>query len=201
MNRFRRAWGFLSSALVGIFYKFEYEALINWSNAYVVCCNHSSNLDISAMSILVNNNCSFMGKEELKDGLATAVFLRSVDIPVNRDSKMSSFRAFKKASERLEQGTSMIIFPEGKIADDYPPLLQSFKNGPFRLAIEHNVPILPVSSANVWKICWDDGKKYGTRPGICKYNVHQPIATTGLTIDDADALRDRVYELLKADLT
>lgn len=141
-----------------------------------------------------------MGKEELKDGLATAVFFRSVDIPVNRDSKMSSFRAFKKASERLEQGLSMIIFPEGKIADDYPPVLQPFKNGPFRLAIEHKVPILPVSSANVWKICWDDGKKYGTRPGICKYKVHQPIETAGLSPDDADALRDKVYELIKAGL-
>ena len=142
-----------------------------------------------------------MGKEELKDGLATGIFFRSVDIPVNRDSKMSSFRAFKKTSERLAQGTTMIIFPEGKIADDYPPVLQPFKNGPFRLAIEHQVPIIPVSSANVWMICFDDGAKHGTHPGICNYKVHQPISTAGMTMDDADALRDKVYDLINADLT
>src|ERR1700733_7293492 len=67
MNYLRRAWGFASSALVGFFYQFEYEQAIDWHKTYIICCNHSSNLDISAMSILVNNNCSFMGKDELKD--------------------------------------------------------------------------------------------------------------------------------------
>jgi len=200
MCRFRRYWGFASSALVGIFYRFEYEQTIDWSKTYIVCCNHSSNLDITAMSLLVKSSCSFMGKEELKDGLATGVFFRSVDIPVNRDSKVSSFRAFKKASERLEQNTTMIIFPEGKIADDYPPVLHPFKNGPFRLAIEHKIPIIPVSSANAWTICWDNGSKYGTKPGICKFKVHAPVETAEMTIEDADGLRDRVYELINTDL-
>lgn len=141
-----------------------------------------------------------MGKEELTKGLVTRLFFRSVDIPVNRDSKMSSFRAFKKASDRLKVGTTMIIFPEGKISDDYPPQLHEFKNGPFRLAIEHKVPIIPVSSSNTWKMLWDDGTKYGTRPGVCKFHVHQPIDTSNLTVDDADLLKDQVYAIIKKDL-
>ena len=197
MNRLRRLWGFVSSGAVGFFYRFEYEQPIDWSKTYIVCPNHTSNLDISAMCVLVNSNCCFMGKEELKDGLVTSLFFRSVDIPVNRDSKMSSYRAFKKASENLQNGITMIIFPEGKISNDYPPTLHEFKNGPFRLAIELKIPIIPVSSSNTWQKLWDDGTKYGTRPGGCNYYVHQPIETSHLTAADADTLKDKVRSVIR----
>lgn len=196
ISRFRRYWAIISSGLAGFFYRFEYEQPIDWSKTYIVCPNHTSNLDISAMCVLVNSNCSFMGKEELKDGLVTGLFFRTVDIPVNRESKMSSFRAFKKASEKLKQGITLIIFPEGGISDDYPPTLHEFKNGPFKLAIDYKIPIIPVSSSNVWKRFWDDGTKYGARPGICKFYVHKPIETAELTADDADNLKDRVYGII-----
>jgi 1-acyl-sn-glycerol-3-phosphate acyltransferase len=197
MNKLRRAWAFTSSAMAGFFYRFEYQEPIDWSKTYIICPNHSSNLDIAAMCVLVNSNCSFMGKQELEDGVVTGLFFRSVDIPVNRDSKMSSFRAFKKASEKLQSGISMVIFPEGMISDNYPPKLCEFKNGPFRLAIEHQIPILPVTSINTWEILWDTGTKYGSRPGVCDFYVHKPIDTSNLTIADADALRDQVYDIIK----
>jgi len=196
MNQLRRVWGFVSSACVGFFFKFEFETPVDWSKTYIICANHTSNLDIPAMCILVNNNCSFIGKETLKDALVTRLFFRSVDIPVNRESKMSSYRAFKMAAEKLKIGVSMIIFPEGGIADNYPPTLHEFKNGPFKLAIDLKVPIIPVSSSDTWKKLWDDGTKYGTRPGTCHYYVHKPIPTDHFLPADADALRDKVYELL-----
>jgi 1-acyl-sn-glycerol-3-phosphate acyltransferase len=200
MNGLRRTWAFLSSAAVGFFYRFEYEQPIDWSKTYIVCPNHTSNLDITAMAILVNNNCCFMGKEELKDGLVTGLFFRSVDIPVNRNSNISAFRAFKKAAARLKHNTTMIIFPEGKIGPEYPPVLHPFKNGPFRLAIELKVSVIPVSSANNWKMFWDDGTKYGTKPGIGDFFVHAPIQTAHLTLHDADALRNEVYSKINSKL-
>lgn len=109
---------------------------------------------------------------------------------------MSSFRAFKKAEENLKQGITLIIFPEGKIGDEYPPILHEFKNGPFRLAIELKIPILPITSLNTWQIQWDSGFKLGSRPGICDIFVHKPIETTFLSIDDADMLKDKVYNII-----
>ncbi len=200
MNQVRRHWGFISSAIVGFYFRFEYEEPIDWNKTYIICPNHTSNLDIAAMCILVNSDCCFMGKEELKDGLVTGLFFRSVDIALNRESKMSSYRAFKKAAERLQNGTSMIIFPEGKIGAEYPPVLHEFKNGPFKLAIELKVPIIPISSSNTWKMLWDDGTKHGTRPGICKYYVHMPIETALLTDAGADELRERVYDIISRKL-
>jgi len=201
MNKLRRIWGYVSSGLVGFFFKYEYEQPIDWSKPYIICPNHTSNLDIAAMCVLVKNDYCFLGKEELKDGLVTGLFFRTVDIPVNRESKMSSYRAFKKASEVLQGGTTMIIFPEGKIGDNYPPTLHEFKNGPFKLAIELQIPIIPVTSDNTWQMLWDDGTKYGTRPGICNFYVHKPIETTGLLPVDADALRDEIYNIMSNKIT
>jgi 1-acyl-sn-glycerol-3-phosphate acyltransferase len=200
LNKLRRVWGLLSSAAVGFFFRFEYESPIDWSKTYIICPNHTSNLDITAMCILVNSDCCFMGKEELKDGLVTGLFFRTVDIPVNRESNISAFRAFKKAAEKLKQGHSLIIFPEGKIGDNYPPTLHQFKNGPFKLAIDQKIPIIPVSSANAWKHLWDDGTAHGTSPGICDFYVHQPIETSLLNPEDADKLRDQVYNIINSRL-
>jgi 1-acyl-sn-glycerol-3-phosphate acyltransferase len=200
MNRIRRWWGWISSALVGFFFSYEYEEPIDWSKTYIICPNHTSNLDIAAMCVLVKNDYCFIGKEALKDGLVTGLFFNTVDIPVDRESKMSSYRAFKKSAEKLQSGTSVIIFPEGKIGEEYPPMLHGFKNGPFKLAIDLKIPIIPVSSANIWKMLWDDGTKYGTRPGICNFYVHKPIDTTHLTAADADALRDEVYDIISQKL-
>ena len=196
MNKLRRFWAFWSSACVGFFFQFEFEEPIDWSKPYIICGNHTSNLDIASMCLLVKSDYCFMGKEELKDGLVTGLFFRSSDIPVNRESNISSYRAFKKAAEKLQQGTNMIIFPEGKIADDYPPVLQPFKNGPFKLAIAHKIPIIPVTALNTWKMLWDDGTKYGTMPGICKIKVHKPIDTEHLTMNDVENLREKVFGLL-----
>jgi 1-acyl-sn-glycerol-3-phosphate acyltransferase len=201
MNAIRRTWGFVSSLLVGILYSFEYIEPIDWTKTYIICPNHTSNLDITAMTIMVksNNHC-FMGKEELLNNMVTRLFFKTVDIPVNRDSKMSSYRAFKKASEVLAEGQSVIIFPEGRIPDEYPPQLNDFKNGPFRLAIDLKVPIIPVSSIDTWKVLWDTGLDHGSKPGICHIFVHKPIETANLTPDDADALRDQVHSVINQKL-
>ncbi|UEG51611.1 1-acyl-sn-glycerol-3-phosphate acyltransferase [Mucilaginibacter daejeonensis] len=196
MNFFRKVCGFCSSTIAGIFYKFEYEQPIDWSRPYIICPNHTSNLDITAMSLMVKNNFCFIGKQELLKNMVTKLFFQTIDIPVNRESKMSSFRAFKSAAERLQQGMSMVIFPEGKIPDDFPPKLHEFKNGPFRLAIEHQIPIIPVTSLNTWDVLWDTGLERGSRPGICHIKVHKPIETANLTVEDADRLRDEVYSLI-----
>jgi 1-acyl-sn-glycerol-3-phosphate acyltransferase len=196
MVKLRRVWAFLSSAFAGIFYRFTFETPFDRTKTYIICPNHTSNLDISAMCLLLKSNCSFMGKEELTEGIVTSLFFRTVDIPVNRESKMSSFRAFKKAKENLEAGITMILFPEGKIADDYPPKLHSFKNGPFRLAIEAKIPVVPVTVLNTWEILWDTGTKFGSKPGVCNIFVHKPIETAHLTIADTDNLREEVYRII-----
>lgn len=200
LNRFRKLNSSICSILIGVYYRFSFEVPLEKDKTYIYCANHTSNLDIMILCVLAKGRFHFMGKQELLDNPVLKIFFETIDVPVNRDSKISAFRAFKKAGDNLEQGMSLIIFPEGKIDDHYPPKLIRFKNGPFRLAIEKNIAIVPVSMTDVWKKMWDDGAKYGTRPGICNIYVHKPVSTKELNIDDSDLLKDRIFELINSKL-
>ncbi len=196
-----RRWIIRCSTFVsGIFFKAEFEEPIDWSRTYIICGNHTSNLDISAINLTARNNHCFIGKDELKTNLVLGYFFRTIDLTVNRESKISSFRVFKEAAEKLKAGISVVIFPEATIPLVYPPTLSEFKNGAFRLAIDLNIPILPITSLDTWKVYWNTGKPYGSRPGISHIYVHKPVETANLTLDDADALRDQVYEMIKTKL-
>lgn len=200
LNFFRKANSFLCSLFSGVFFSYKFEQRLDSKQTYIYCANHTSNLDIMVFCIMGHGNFHFMGKDELLNNPILGIFFRTIDISVNRDSKISAFKAFKKAGENLEKGMSLIIFPEGKIDDHYPPKLGEFKNGPFRLAIEKNIPLVPVSITNVWKINWDDGAKYGSKPGICDIYVHKPIETETLTDLDSDILKEKVFKLIESKL-
>ena len=196
MNRVRSIYSYIGATASGIFFNIKEEEPIDWSRVYIVCPNHTSNFDILTMCIVVKTNYSFISKAELANTPFFSVFAKTVDIPVNRDSKISSYKAFKRAKESLGKGITLIVFPEGKIGDDYPPVLNEFKNGPFRLAIELKIPILPVTSLNTWQILWDSGSKLGSRPGIIDVFIHKPIETANLKIEDAGLLKDQVYNII-----
>jgi len=200
INQYRQLIIFLSTTISGIFFRIKYEEPVDWKRTYIICGNHTSNLDVSSISMLAKNNFCFIGKEELLSNMVLGFFFRTIDITVKRDSKISAFRAFKLAEEKLKNGISVVIFPEATIPEAYPPELYPFKNGAFRLAIELKIPILPITSLDTWKVLWDTGKEYGSRPGICNIFVHKPIETAHLTLDDADALRDEVHEMIKQKL-
>lgn len=201
LNFLRKLNSRLCAFFIGAIFRFTFEEPLMGDKTYIYCSNHTSNLDIMILCVLARGRFHFMGKDELLRNPVLKIFFKTIDIPVNRESKISSFRAFKRASENLEEGMSLIIFPEGGITDaHYPPRLMPFKNGPFRLAIENKVPIVPVSLTNVWKRMWDDGAKYGSSPGVCDIYVHKPVLTDNLTINDSDELKDRIFELINSKL-
>jgi 1-acyl-sn-glycerol-3-phosphate acyltransferase len=199
LNRMRAIHAFLSTSFAGVFFNFKFEKLLQ-NQTYIFCANHTSNLDIVLFCLLAKGRFHFMGKEELKKNPVLGLFFRTIDVAVARDSKISAFRAFKKAGENLDKGMSLIIFPEGKIDDEYPPILNEFKNGPFRLAIDHRIPIVPVSIQNIWEIMWDNGFKHGTKPGIGNIYVHEPISTAILAPENADELKEIVYQKINSKL-
>jgi 1-acyl-sn-glycerol-3-phosphate acyltransferase len=201
LNRLRILHSRLCSLLSGISYNFVFECPLQHDQTYIFCANHTSQLDIMIMCLLAKRDFHFMGKVELLNHPILKIYFQTIDIPVNRNSRISAFRAFKKAGINLKAGMSLIIFPEGGIDDQhYPPRLVEFKNGPFRLAVENNIPIVPVSITNAWKLLWDDGRKRGSRPGRCDIYIHKPIFTQDLVVGDEALLKDQVYNLIESKL-
>ncbi|MFZ4863521.1 lysophospholipid acyltransferase family protein [Sphingobacterium sp. Mn56C] len=189
-----RKWMTLSAAsLVGFRFKVDFEEEIDWSKPMVICPNHTSIVDITAIIHSCQQPISFMGKSDLLTNPVTGIFFKTIDIAVNRSSKISSFRAFKKAEAFLKMGRSVVIFPEGKIDEEYPPQLHAFKSGPFRLALENKVQILPVVIKDAWKMLWDDGSKFGSAPGRIHIHVLKPIDTALLNPQQLEDLQASVY--------
>lgn len=167
---------------------------------YVICCNHGSYLDIIQMYNVIPEYFLFMGKYELLKWPLFNIFFKGMNIAVNRGSRVEAAKAFRRAAEAIDRGTSLAIFPEGTIPD-YAPRMKPFKDGAFRLAIEKQVPIVPITFVNHWQLFGEP--TYITsraRPGIARAVVHPPIPTKGLAEADLVALRRKVYEVIEGPL-
>lgn len=191
---FRKWISIISVYVIGIRFKVKYETDIDWSKPYVICPNHTSMLDITALTYLCPQPFSFIGKIELLKNPVTRIFFKTIDIPVDRSSRMSAFKVFAKGNALLKEGKSIVIFPEGKIDDEYPPRLHQFKSGPFKLATTNDIELLPVVIHDAWKIFWDDGFIYGSRPGTIHITVLSPIKTSTGESTEFKTFEQEVFE-------
>ncbi len=198
-NKLRVFWAKILFPLTASSYEVSYITPLDPNKQYVVCANHTSMIDIPLSAILLNGaNFKFMAKHQLADIPVFGIFFRTIDIPVNRDSKIASFKAYKKALEALDQGYSLIIYPEGTTSDIAPQMLD-FKNGPFKIAIDKQVAIIPVTFLDNWHMFLYDGSML-YRPSCARVIVHEPIETVGMTQADADSLKELVYNIIDHDL-
>lgn len=167
------------------------------NQTYVIIANHSSELDIMLMFAIVKNPFVFIGKKELAKMPVFGYFYKRTNILVDRKSLASKRDVLHKAAKRIDEGVGICIFPEGGIPDAKHKLAP-FKAGAFKLAIEKQIPILPITFKNNrrhFNEFFDGGY-----PGILKVMVHEPIETTGLTADDINNLSAQCFNLLYTEL-
>lgn len=193
-------WCRISMFLSGLFTRITFEEPIDYSKTYVYIANHSSYLDTPMMCFVARGNYHFMGKVELLKNPVLRRFFQTIDVPVDRSSKIAAFRAMKKVQENLGRGSSLILYPEGTMAKN-PPELGEFKNGAFKMAIDSQVAVIPVTFLNNYVVLPGTGKKKGSRPGVLKAYVHKPIETKGLNgAEDEEALKNKVFNLINTKL-
>jgi 1-acyl-sn-glycerol-3-phosphate acyltransferase len=167
---------------------------------YIICCNHTSYLDIIHMLNVVPEFFLFMGKKELERWPLIGMFFKGMNITVDRSNHMQAARAFRRAAQSLDEGINIAIFPEGTIPAS-APRMKPFKDGAFRLAIEKQVPIVPVTFLDHWKILGEPAELFGrARPGIARAIRHPAIETKGMTMADLVDLRQRVYRTIEEPL-
>lgn len=165
------------------------------NTAYVITPNHTSKLDIVTLTVKLNVHFNFMAKIELARVPVFGIFFRTIDIAVDRKSARQSALAYQRSVDQLKkEKRSIVIFPEGTIPA-HTPKMGKFKDGAFKLAVETQTPILPVTIIKNWEILPDNGK-FRFRPGRVIQYVHAPISTVGLTDDDIPALKIQVHQLI-----
>lgn len=198
-NRLRMLWGYLLFPFTGIVPRIHYEQKLDRRGRYIFCANHFSYFDIPMSAMVARRNWCFMGKQELASLPIINIFFKTIDITVNRENARESHKSMKIAGERLSSGMNIVVYPEGMIGP-HPPTMVRFKNGPFRLAIEHQVPVVPVTMPDNWKILFVDGWRTFGRPGFARVFVHSPIETKGMTQDDVETLKQKVHDIIAKQL-
>jgi 1-acyl-sn-glycerol-3-phosphate acyltransferase len=195
----KKIWAFIICLFSGIIPVIRYTKKFDWPKKCIVASNHTSYLDICLSVFYQKHTVLFMAKVELMKAPLFQIFFKGMDIPVDRKSKMGSHRAFKEAAEKLDKGYGVVIYPEGTISNE--GVMRPFKNGAFKLAIEKQVPIIPVANLNNWKLLQNGGffKSYG-RPGIARIVVGPPIQTIGMTEENLVDLQNTVRNFIQGEL-
>ncbi|HBK82376.1 MAG TPA: 1-acyl-sn-glycerol-3-phosphate acyltransferase, partial [Flavobacterium sp.] len=110
----------------------------------------------------------------------------------------SRFKVFERAQHKLNKGLSICIFPEGGVPEDESILLDEFKDGAFRLAIEHQIAIVPMTFL-------DNKKRFSFTflsgsPGRMRVKIHRFVETSGVTLEDKTVIKNQVREVILNEL-
>ncbi|MDB9960828.1 1-acyl-sn-glycerol-3-phosphate acyltransferase [Oceanihabitans sp.] len=160
---------------------------------YMFVANHTSMTDIMMMLVTVKNPFVFVGKKELAKIPLFGFFYKRTCILVDRSSERSRKAVFLSAQRRLKQGLSICIFPEGMVPEE-DIILSDFKDGAFRLAVNHQIPIVPIT--------FGDNKKrfsytfFSGSPGKMRAKIHRFISTEGLTNESTKALNSKSRSII-----
>src|SRR5947209_5178792 len=139
---------------------------------YVYMSNHVSNIDPPILIPVIPHRTSVMVKKELFSYPVFGKIMRLGSlVPVDRGNRDAGIAAVREASAVLREGISMTIFIEGKRSWDGK--LLPFKKGPFYLAIECNVPVVPVTVVGT-HYAMPKGR-FSVKPGTVKLIFHEPI--------------------------
>jgi 1-acyl-sn-glycerol-3-phosphate acyltransferase len=189
-----RIWARCILFTMGFYYKVERDEELPIGKSYMFVANHTSMTDIMLMLAVVRHPFVFVGKKELSKIPLFGFFYKRTCILVDRSSSKSRMAVFERAQKRLNQGLSVCIFPEGGVPDDESIVLDEFKDGAFRLAIEHQIPIVPLTFA--------DNKErfsytfFSGSPGIMRAKVHKAVATKSKTLADKKEVKDEVRAVI-----
>ena len=194
-----RFWAKFILVGMGFRWVIERQEEFKKGKSYMFIANHTSMTDIMLMLAVVKNNpFVFVGKKELAKIPLFGYFYRKTNILVDRRDAKSRQAVFLRAQRRLKQGLSICIFPEGLVPEE-DIVLADFKDGAFRLAINHQIPIVPMTF-------YDNKKRFSYTffsggPGKMKVKVHEFIDTKGKTIEDTRKLNNQARDLILNDLS
>ena len=183
---------------MGCFPKIKREQRMVKGKSYMLVANHTSMLDIMLMLVVSRNPFVFVGKKELEKLPIFGFFYKRVCIMVDRDDVRSRTGVYRRAQRRLDQGLSICIFPEGGVPEEHI-VLDPFKDGAFKMAIAHKIPVVPMTF-------YDNKKRFSFTflsggPGRIRAKVHQFFETGILSAEDTSTLREEVRNVIWKELT
>jgi 1-acyl-sn-glycerol-3-phosphate acyltransferase len=166
---------------------------VDWKRPHIYAMNHQSAFDVPAAFAALPANLRFVAKHSLLyvPFLGWYMWITGM-IFVNRSSRSRAVASLRRAGERIRRGANILVFPEGTRSRDGKIL--PFKKGPFALALEAKVPIVPVAIEASGAVLPASGLTI--YPGTIRLKVGRPISTEGRSEDEREALAREVREAI-----
>jgi len=157
----------------------------------VIACNHQSMYDVWALAAHIPVRYHFVAKQEIR---RIPIFGRAASaaghIYIDRDNRSAAVQSLKEAGRKItENASSAVVFPEGTRSRTGD--LQPFKKGPFIMAIEAGVPIVPTVVSGTFDILPKRGIRLRPQPICIRFG--RPVDTSAYRHRDRDALIARVH--------
>lgn len=164
---------------------------IDRGTSYIYVSNHTSFLDIPGVRLLIPGEFRPIAKKELLKIPVFGFIVKAATVVVDRSNPQSRKQSMEALREILKGGISILVFAEGT-QNRSKEILQPFKDGAFRIAIDSQLPIVPLVVVGAGPLM-----PPGTltiKPGKIKVIAGEPIPVEGLTTDDTQALKQKTFE-------
>ena len=159
------------------------------ASAVVFCSNHESNVDPAVLFEALHPQLHILYKSELhRFPIMGTVFDVGGFVPIDRADRDKAMASITRGADALRAGHSFLIFPEG--TRSRTGHLLPFKKGGFIMAIEAQAPIVPVAIRG-GRAAMKKGSAF-VRPVKVTVRIGEPVPTVGLTVDDRDAVIEKV---------
>ncbi|GGE94884.1 lysophospholipid acyltransferase family protein [Hymenobacter cavernae] len=198
LHAINRVWSIVSIRMWGMPVTIVRKQPLPAKQPYVYVANHSSYIDILLLFKAIPGFLNIVGKSALAKVPVWGPIFGSTYITVNRESAVSRGRSMVQARKSLEEGRSVVLFPEGTISKKPAEEMMPFKDGAFQLAIAAGVPIVPITMPLNHRFMPDVGG-IRVRYTPLKIVLHEPISTQGLTLADAEELKNRVFAIIASE--
>lgn len=163
--------------------------------SYVIVSNHQSQFDIFVLYGWLDIDFKWVMKQELRKVPALGIACERLGhIYVDRADREAALASINAAKQRIVDGTSVLFFPEGTRSRENR--LRPFKKGAFRMALDLQLPILPITIQGTSDILPSDTTNLF--PGRARMIIHPPIAIEGYDSDNIDDLIARTRQVIEA---
>ena len=188
-------WGRSCLFLAGLKIRVKGTENIPQEEPAIYVSNHQSNFDIPILYAALPIQFRWLAKEELfRVPLFGLAMKRSGYIPINRANRREALHSLILAAQRIRQGVSVIIFPEGTRTPDGQ--LQPFKKGALLVAAKAQVPVVPVVIHGSYRIQPKDSWRINSGP--LKLEILPAISTSALGAGGIDKLTVRLHDQIAA---
>jgi 1-acyl-sn-glycerol-3-phosphate acyltransferase len=191
LHAYGHFWARVSLLLAGVRLKVRGGQHLPAQGPAIYMANHQSNFDILALYAGLPVQFRWLAKKELfRIPLFGLAMRRSGCIPIDRSDRKKALEGMEEAVRRINEGISVVIFPEGTRSPD--AALLPFKKGGFMLALQAQVPVLPVAISGSGAIMPKHSR--WIRGGIIHVDIFPAIATAGRGIAERDTLLEQVRQ-------